>query len=473
MIKTLYSRIFCAFLLSMFKKIILISLCLLLAGILIPSFSYWQNQEWLALFYILGTLAGFFTLLFLYLKNPVWILFLIPPTMILGQIFTLKIRDWYYEISLPEILIIILAIFFVLQTLARRKFKALKFPLLLALLGLYIILSLLSLGWAQNISRAVIAVRILVFHFLIFFLTINLVKKTKDFHLALLSLPLTSFLVASQLIFKVASQGGFFQNYALAREVMITPVGKWVYIAAIIAQTIPLTYALLIVNRKIGLKVLLAGQVILGLMAVGLTLGKGEIIAVACGLGYFFRKQKTQRYLAAIILLAGLLIAIFPLASYSGKFLERIYRTSNDPNTRFRLTEFKSAPQIFFQNPFSGVGIGNLKLEYKNLLPWGVETESNNLFLQIILELGLVGLAILILIIRQIYYELKRLKSLLQEKEGRIIYLGFVSTLIVVLLNSLVEVTLIGLYYGIIFWYILGLILVQKNLLASQRKYES
>lgn len=455
------------------KKFIIISILILLAGILIPSFSYWQNQEWLALLYLIGIMACFLLFLFLYSKNPVILLFLIPPTMIFGQIFTLKIRDWYYEISLPEIVIILLMIFFILQTIVQRKFKDWQFPLLSALFVLYIFFALLSFGWAQNLSRAVIALRIVGFHLLTLFLTVNLIKKTKDLKLALWSLPLTGFLVAAQVMIRVAILGGFSPNYILAREEIITPVGKWVYIAAVIVLTLPLTYALLLSVKKFWWKALLFGQIIVGAAATLLTLGKGEIFALGAGFFYFFGRQKKEKYFITLLIILALFITIFPLASYGGKFLERLYHTLNDPNTNFRLTEIKVAPKIFGENPFLGVGIGNLKLEYKNLLPWGVETESNNLFLQIILELGIIGFALFLLIIRRIYLEVKTMKSLIRKEEERIIYLGFISTLIVVLLNSLVEVTLIGLYYGIIFWYILGLILVQNALLASQKKYES
>lgn len=450
------------------KRFIIISILILLAGIAIPYFSYWGIEKWQDLLLILGLALGSLIFVLIYFKNPVILLFLVPPVIIFGQVATLKIRDWYYEISLAEILLLALFALFVLQKIARKDFRGIKFPLLLAILLLYLFFSFLSQGWAQNLSRAAIALRILCFHFLAFFLVINLIKKERDFKLALWALPLTGLAVAGQLIFKVSLLGGFMENYVLARETIITPVGKWVYIAAIIILTIPLSYALLLAARKNLVKVALLGIIILSLSAVALTLGKGEIIAVAAGLLYFFKRQERKKYLAAIIILAMLFVTFFPLASYGKKFLERFTHTFSDPNTNFRLTEFKVATKLFLKHPFLGVGSGNLKLEYKNLLPWSSETESNNLFLQITLELGLIGLAIVILIIRQIYLELKRMKNLSLRCEEKIIYLGFVGTMIVVLVNSLLEVTLIGLYYGIIFWYIMGLLLAQNNLLKQK-----
>jgi len=451
------------------KKIIILSLLVLFFGIFIPLFCYYQSDQWQSLLLFCGIFTGLVVLVFLYFKKPALILAAILPTIIFGQVTTLKIRDWYYEITLGEILIILISVLFILQAITRRKIKKIKFPFLLAILILYLALAFLSLGWANNLSRAVIAVRTLIFHFASLFLIINLVKTRRDLKIALMSLPLTGFLVSTQLILKVASLGGFGGNYIVAREWIVTPVGKWVYIAAVIVLTLPLTYALLLLAKKLWLKIILSLQMILGLTASALTLGKGEMIAALSGLIYFFKKQKGQKYIAAIILTSILLLAAFPLASYTGKFWERIYGTRDDPNTNFRMTEARVALKLFSQKPISGLGVGNLKLEYKNLLPWSCESESNNLFVQIVLELGLIGLAILILIIRQIYRELKKMKNLAKDQSDKILYFGFVSTMIVVLINALVEVTLVGLYYGIIFWYITGLILVQNRLLARKQ----
>ncbi len=450
------------------KKIIILSLLILFFGIFMPLFCYYQSGEWQALLLLLAILAGFLLSIFLYLKKPALILALILPTIIFGQVTTLRIRDWYYEITLGEILIILISVLFVLQILTRRKIREIKFPFLLVILILYLALAVLSLGWAHNLSRALIAIRALLFHLAILFLIINLVRTKKDLKIALYSLPLTGFLVSIQLISKVASLGGFNGNYTIAREWIITPVGRWVYIAAVIILTLPLTYALALNTKKIWLKIILSLQIVLGFTASALTLGKGEIIAALSGLSYFFTKQKIQKLLALVILIVILLLIAFPLASYSRKLLERIYNTASDPNTNFRITEGKVAFKLFFQKPILGYGVGNLKLEYKNLLPWSIESESNNFFLQIVLELGLIGLAILILIIRQIYRELKKMKALAKEQNDKILYLGFVSTMIIVLINALLEVTLVGLYYGIIFWYIVGLLLVQNRFLAKK-----
>ncbi|TSC52985.1 MAG: hypothetical protein CEO40_93 [Parcubacteria group bacterium LiPW_72] len=448
----------------MVKKILLISILILLFGILIPLLSNWENGEWRHLLLIFGIIFGLAILIFLYFKNPVFVLILIPPAIIFGQIITIRIQDWYYEISLAEILIIILTLFFILKLIAQKQFQQIRFPLLLGCFLLYIFLSILSLGWADNLSRAVIALRNLGFHALTLFLVVNLIKNKRDFKIALFSIPVTGFLVASELIFKVLSLGGFQGDYALAREAIITPVGKWVYIAAIIIMTLPFTYVLLLTTRNKWLKILLFAETILGGIATFLTLGKGEIFSLMAGFIYIFRKQKIKKLFAILLICALLAVIAVPLAAYSDKFLDRLTRILTDPNTRFRITEFRSAYQIFIDHPILGVGTGNLKLEYKNLLPWSVETESNNFFLQVLLELGIVGLAAFMLITRAIYLEIKKAQKVFLKPEEKMLYLGFVSTLIIVLLNSMVEATLIGLYYGIVFWYIVGLLLAQNNL---------
>lgn len=452
----------------MVKKILLISALVLLFGILMPLLSNWESEEWWRLFLILGIILGLVILVLLYLKNPVLVLILIPPAIIFGQITTIRIQDWYYQISLAEILVIILTLFFILKTIAQKQFQQIKFPLLLGCFLLYIFLSILSSGWADNLSRAVIALRNLGFHALTLFLVVNLIKNKKDFKIALFSIPLTGFLVASELIFKVLSLGGFQGDHALAREEIITPVGKWVYIAAIIIMTLPFTYVLLLTTRNKWLKILLFAETILGGIATFLTLGKGEIFSLMAGFIYIFRKQRIKKLFAVLLICALLAVIVVPLAAYSDKFLDRLARILTDPNTRFRITEFRSAYQIFIDHPILGVGTGNLKLEYKNLLPWSVETESNNFFLQVFLELGIVGFATFMLVTRAIYLEIKKAQKVSLNPEEKMLYLGFVSTLIIVLLNSMVEATLIGLYYGMVFWYIIGLLTIYNQLINQK-----
>jgi len=110
-------------------------------------------------------------------------------------------------------------------------------------------------------------------------------------------------------------------------------------------------------------------------------------------------------------------------------------------------------------------------LEYKNLLPWSVETESNNFFLQVLLELGIIGFAVFLLLARAIYLEIRKAKMASINPEEKMLYVGFVSTLIIVLLNSMVEATLIGLYYGIVFWYIVGLLVIYNQVNSKKLRF--
>lgn len=455
----------------MLRKLIPIGILIFLAGICIPFVSDWQAGQWQTAFGLGAVGIAFLVAILLYQKNPALLLLIILPAMIFGQIYSLKIRDWFYEISLSEILIILLTIFVLVDQVISQKGKRIKFPLLVVFFLFYIGLACVSVGWGQSISRAIIAIRILGFHLLTLILSLNLIRTRKDFELALAALPLTGFLVSTQLIYHVYQMGGFLNAQPLAREAIITPVGKWVYVAAVIILTIPTTYALLLKSTNKWLRGLLALVIIFGLVATTLTLGKGEILAILIGLAYFLTKQKSQRRVGLIILALFLIIALIPLATYGQKFAERLLNTFQDPNTNFRLAELKVALGLFLQKPILGLGIGNLKLEYKNLLPWSVESESNNLILQIGLELGLLGLGIVFLIGLQIAKIFKRMRANIIREEDHFLYLGFATTLLVVILNAMVEVTLIGLHYGIVFWYITGLIIaypyIQKNLLRQ------
>jgi len=54
-------------------------------------------------------------------------------------------------------------------------------------------------------------------------------------------------------------------------------------------------------------------------------------------------------------------------------------------------------------------------------------------------------------------------------KRDKILLLGFASTMVVAITNSMVEVTFVGLNYGLVFWYIIGLV-VSRSILAQLSK---
>jgi len=468
-----------------------IILALLIALVFLVMLQDWRVGS----FIVLGALTGLIMLWFLYKKWPWILVFIILPAIIVGPIATLTVRDYSYEISLAEILILAAMLIFIFDKLGQTKLD-IKLPRVLWALAGFIGLAIMSVLWADNFSRALIAIRVLVYHWLVLFLVINIIKTKKDWKRALWALPITAFLVALQLFYKVLELGGWSTIFIPDRTQLITPVGSWVFISAIIVLCLPLSWALLL-SRSQKLRGLalykddfftsgwvvkpaktpakkwlqypgLFLMIIFSALASFFTLGKGELLSLAAGLVYFFKKQRAKRWLTGVVAAAIVVLFLIFFSQYGSQFWQRISGTFSDHNTRFRIKEFKTGISVFAHQPFFGVGIGNLKLVYRAQLPWFVETESNNIIIQVLAELGVIGGLVLYFLVREIALIFWSLKVVIAKRD-KILLLGFASTMVVAITNSMVEVTFVGLNYGLVFWYIIGLV-VSRSILAQLSK---
>lgn len=469
----------------------------LLVLLSIPLVLFWPRQTNWQILIGLAVVLGLIILFRLYKKWPFILIFIVLPAIVVGPIAVLTVRDYSYEISLAEILILAAYMIFFIDKLGRKKMNLRIGQVGWAFLG-FVFLSILSLLWADNLSRGLIAIRVFGYHFLVLFLVANIIKTKKDFYRALWALPVTAFLAAVQLFYKVLCLGGFNTVFIPDRTQIITPVGSWVFISAIIVLCIPLSCVLLVSQgfrrqqtvlqkynffsvgwlvktKKLPVKKwqrypILFFMIIFSVLTSIFTLGKGEILSLAAGLGYFFKKQKTQKWLVILIIALVLVLLVVFFAQFGSQFWQRILNTFSDHNTRFRIEEFKTGLRVFASHPLFGVGAGNLKLVYRQALPWFVETESNNIIIQILAELGIIGLIVAGFLVKSIIGVFKKPPlSLPLSKGERIIRLGFQSTMIVAVVNSLVEVTFIGLNYGIIFWYIVGLLVSWRQLMYKTK----
>jgi O-antigen ligase len=118
----------------------------------------------------------------------------------------------------------------------------------------------------------------------------------------------------------------------------------------------------------------------------------------------FLTAQKAQRNLllkqirfAVLILVAAGAVITFvatPLAQFT---LDRFQDIGYEPGSEGRLLMWQSAPQVFIDHPF-GVGAGNAIGQVQGLIGTQlVEGNMHNIFLQILLDLGIFGFAVYVL----------------------------------------------------------------------------
>jgi len=145
---------------------------------------------------------------------------------------------------------------------------------------------------------------------------------------------------------------------------------------------------------------------------------------------------------------------IFLNSFFEGLFF-RISHVFIDVSSKFRLLELRMDINLIENNFWTGVGSGQQIIYYsRNLFP-GYKQLVNNFFLQTFIDLGVLGISTAFLMIITIW---KKIKKIMKNKNqfNNPIYYGFIASMIAVLINGQVEVTLFALPYGIIFWMLLG-----------------
>lgn len=406
------------------------------------------------------------------------LLFLTVPAIVLGQIVSIEIQNFKYEVSASEFLIVVTAGLFIIYRVVKRNLNF-YLPMIVAIFALYIFLSAFSILWANDTSRVLVALRVSMYHILVLILASNLIKNRQDLKYLFYSLAVAVVLISGQLVYQVYRLGGFFTQFIPERTSIITPVGPWVTVSAIIVFMVPTAYGLGLFNFKNNkaLSILFFAGAIFSALSSTVTLGKSELIALMVGITFFsykyfnnlgacyFDRVRLAKIIAGI---AILFIGVgFVLSPFIQGFTDRFHQTLRDGNTKFRVREYQLVFSAVKDNFFTGTGAGNLKIYFRNNGLCQCYTEASNYLTHFFGELGIMGLLLFTAGGYSIMKMLRSFKNLNLSKSDGIILLSFKSSLIIFLVNGFFEVTIAGLNYGIVFWMMIGALLVFKRIILT------
>lgn len=163
---------------------------------------------------------------------------------------------------------------------------------------------------------------------------------------------------------------------------------------------LPLCIALLLASSRAGVRLLLASIACLLTVAIVATFSRaGFLTLIVTGLTYFwlYRKRAERVWIPVIVALALLALPMMP----SG-YVERISTIVNieDDSTHSaetRLNDMKAAATLTVANPLVGAGIG-MNVLALNEVRGETWTAVHNVYLQYLVELGLPGLGLFLLL---------------------------------------------------------------------------
>jgi len=402
-------------------------------------------------------------LIYAFGRNYLWLfLVLAPISLVLGQIIYIPITTgWIYEASLAEIFLGLTAVVFFLDVYLNNKFTKVEFDQIIIILLIYLLFSLAAVFYAVDWRLYIFGLKIGVFSFLAYFLSINILQEKKHKIFLLISLCLTGFILSLGVMLKFYGMG-FSSEFFFSRNTIIIPFGPLATTAAMLSFLAPIIlgfyFSLTPSNKS---KPYIFILFIFSFFGVFISLGKGAIISLLLGLGYLFLKLKKKRPAFILFFLSFVLLGYLFLNPFLAGIFTRIKTTLVDVNTEFRIKEYKTGWELFSAHPWFGVGPGQQLLYFKKMLNMENREQVNNFFLQTVLDLGIIGGIILIMLLRSIFQKFKKILS--DKNKAIALKFGFSAGLIAAFFNGLVEVTFYALPYAIIFWLVLGIFLDENK----------
>ncbi len=232
--------------------------------------------------------------------------------------------------------------------------------------------------------------------------------------------------------------------------------GRSNYLASFFVLIIPLTIGYLFYTKSIRLKLLLTISLIILLSALTLTLSRGAILSLFVALVLLFSRILKARTLAPFIIIMLLVLVIVLLNPLTFVLIDRISAVETSGSYFSRINFYAIVWNTFISHPITGVGFGNLGEYAQFVLPANSSTSAHNIVLGMLGETGIIGALFFFLLIgtllKKVYSEFK----LESEDSLKILRWSFFCAIIGGLLHSMMEPTLEGIQYSIIFWSIAG-----------------
>ncbi len=429
-----------------------------LMALIAPLFVLSIIFEKVSLFVLAGIL--FAMIYFLFLRKYLWfLLVLAAPSLCLGKIIDIPITaEWSYEARAAEIFLLIVTVLYFLDSYLNRKIATFRIDFIAFVLYLYILASAASIFQVLDFRLFVFGMKVVVYSFLSYFLTRQLIDSKKKIEWFLFGICTTLIILSFQIFYKFYSLG-FSSKFFFERNTILLPIGPIATTAAILALLIPIVLAFYFqLSKKRISRPIIITAVLVGVTAVFLSLGKGAIASLLLGLFYLFIKLKNSRVSLLLMGLWFFFLSYVILNPFFSGLLERIKTTFVDNNTQFRLLEYRTSFDLIMQHPWFGVGTGQQLHFFKEMLNFETSQLVNNFFVQSLIDLGIVGLGLVMALVGGIIKKARGAIKLSLASGGYYVVLlyGFGASLIVAFLNGLVEVTFFALPYAIIFWLLMG-----------------
>jgi len=238
--------------------------------------------------------------------------------------------------------------------------------------------------------------------------------------------------------------------------------------ALLVAPIIILAIGSLLTDKKITCLILNILAIVLGSLTLFWVKSTGAILGLLAGLVFLLIYYKKTRIITSI--LVGLLIILTLTLTASPYNFQNIKKQLAPhrlglvaTSLEIRINQWQEVWQMLKDNPLAGAGLANYQNKIKPYHQYDfieIYLYPHNLFLNFWSELGLLGLVSFVwLIIIFFIYAFRSLKKSVDKLLG----LTIIAAMLTLLIHGLVDVPYFKNDLAILFWIIVGLLIINKN----------
>ncbi len=340
---------------------------------------------------------------------------------------------------------------------------------------LYLIISSISLIYTPNLLSGAELIIIVASLFFLFLLIINFVKTTREHLWLLWSLLLANILNSLVIFYQIA-----FQNITyIGRGAVQSVTGEKIWRAAglfydpnvgatyIMIGTIIGLAVLLYSNIKRVHKILIFISVVVSSLGILATFSRSGWVGLIIGffvVALFHRKKIYLLYTLGVLIIFLLVLIVF--TEYGGFILNRamsIFEIMTDLSIRTRIGLAISGIKMFIDHPFFGIGLRGFPVLYDFYLsPVTPQQllyvkESHTLYVDVLAELGIMGIFIIILWFKRVLMDTYRKINSIENPTFRSILIGNFGVLVSLVIvyafygNLFPDFNLIWVNFGVIY----------------------
>lgn len=292
------------------------------------------------------------------------------------------------------------------------------------LLGIYGMVGFGSLIYAPDPYRVQDALIVFVKDAIIVLVVVVLLQTARNFKRVVWTLILIGIFLGSLSLFQYVTKtyNDNYLGFAQANIQSITgersdyrsagPIGDPNYYAQIMVVLLPIALERLLHEQKPLLRGLAAWGVVVIVFAIFLTYSRGGFLAMSVSLLAFLMVYPPKIAYIPIAIMGGLLLLSLAPPNYLDRILSlnELFtsdgsRMVNDPALRGRASENLAALAMVKAHPLFGIGLSNFSYLFNQyskeagLALVATERAAHNLYLEVVAETGLVGLATFLIIL--------------------------------------------------------------------------